>query len=94
MGLCFPSIAVQTLRLSPVDQQGVNSASLQISDAILSSLALGILGAIHAAAVADGGATVSTYDAIWWLAALITLGAAVVAARMRPIGTPARVAVT
>ena len=94
MGLCFPSIAVQTLRLSPVDQQGVNSASLQISDAILSSLALGILGAIHAAAVANGGATVSTYDAIWWLAALITLGAAAVAARMRPIGNPAPVAVT
>ena len=94
MGLCFPSIAVQTLRLSPVDQQGVNSASLQISDAILSSLALGVLGAIHAAAVANGGATVSTYDAIWWLAALITLGAAAVAARMRPIGHPAPVAVT
>ena len=92
MGLCFPSIAVQTLRLSPVDQQGVNSASLQISDAILSSLALGVLGAIHAAAVADGGATVTTYDVIWWLAALFSLGGAVIAARMRPIGSPAPVA--
>ena len=92
MGLCLPSIAVQTLRLSPDDQQGTNSAALQISDAILSSLALGLLGAIHAAAVASGGATVRTYDLIWWLAAVIVLVGAVLAARMRPAGTPAGVA--
>lgn len=84
MGLCFPSIAVQTLRLSPVDAQGANSAALQISDAILSSLMLGLLGAIHAAAVADGGATVGTYDAIWWGAAVIALAGAILAARMKP----------
>ncbi|MFM1965364.1 MAG: hypothetical protein RL134_1089 [Actinomycetota bacterium] len=85
MGLCFPSIAVQTLRLSPVEQQGTNSASLQISDAILSSLALGLLGAIHASAVAQGGATTSTYDTIWWLAAAVALVGAVLAARMKPV---------
>ena len=85
MGLCFPSIAVQTLRLSPVDEQGVNSAALQISDAILSSLALGVLGAVHAAAVAQGGATSGTYDAMWWGAAAVALGAAVLAARMKPV---------
>lgn len=92
MGLCFPSIAVQTLRLSPVDQQGANSAALQISDAILSSLALGFLGAIHASAVQGGGATVSTYDTIWWLAAVIAIAAAGIAARMRPVAQPAVVA--
>jgi predicted MFS family arabinose efflux permease len=85
MGLCFPSIAVQTLRLSPVAEQGVNSASLQISDAILSALALGLLGAVHAAAVAQGGATTSTYDAIWWAAAAVALAGAVLAARMKPV---------
>lgn len=85
MGLCFPSIAVQTLRLSPVDEQGVNSAALQISDAILSALALGLLGAVHAAAVAQGGATTSTYDAIWWAAAAVALLGAVLAARMKPV---------
>ena len=85
MGLCFPSIAVQTLRLSPVDLQGANSAALQISDAILSSLMLGILGAVHAAAVAQGGATVTTYDIIWWGAAVVALVAAGIAARMRPL---------
>ncbi len=85
MGLCFPSIAVQTLRLSPVDEQGVNSAALQISDAILSSLALGVLGAVHAAAVAQGGATTGTYDAMWWGAAAVAFAAAVIAARMKPV---------
>lgn len=85
MGLCFPSIAVQTLRLSPVDEQGVNSAALQISDAILSALALGLLGAVHAAAVAQGGATTSTYDAMWWAAAAVALLGAVLAARMKPV---------
>lgn len=90
MGLCFPSIAVQTLRLSPVDEQGANSAALQISDAILSSLMLGILGAVHAAAVASGGATTTTYDVIWWAAAAIALVSAGIAARMRPVsGVPA-----
>lgn len=87
MGLCFPSIAVQTLRLSPVDEQGVNSAALQISDAILSSLALGVLGAIHAAAVAQGGATTGTYDALWWGAAAVALAAACLAARMRAVSS-------
>jgi len=94
MGLCFPSIAVQTLRLSPVDEQGANSAALQISDAILSSLMLAILGAVHAAAVAQGGATTTTYDVIWWAAAVIALVAAGIAVRMRaltgvPAGSPA-----
>lgn len=90
MGLCFPSIAVQTLRLSPVDEQGANSAALQISDAILSSLMLAILGAVHAAAVAQGGATTTTYDVIWWAAAVIAFVSAGIAARMRPVsGIPA-----
>ena len=91
MGLCFPSIAVQTLRLSAVEEQGANSAALQISDAILSALMLGLLGAVHAAAVAAGGATTTTYDAIWWAAAAVALAGAVIAVRMRPtVPVPAR----
>lgn len=93
MGLCFPSIAVQTLRLSAVQEQGANSAALQISDAILSSLMLGLLGAVHAAAVAQGGATTTTYDVIWWGAAAIALAGAAIASRMKPVsGVPARTA--
>ncbi len=84
MGLCFPSINVQTLRLSPQAEQGVNSSALQISDAVLSAIGLGIAGAIHAAAVASGGAQSSTYATIWLLAAAGAAGAALIARRMTP----------
>jgi MFS family permease len=84
MGLSFPSINVQAMRLSPVSQQGINSSALQISDAILSSLALAIVGAIHAAAVATGGADPGTYTLMWLLGAAGALAATVVARRMTP----------
>ena len=83
MGLCFPSIAVQMMRLSPVDQQGANSSALQICDAIMSALGLGVAGAIHAYAVASGGASAGTYTAIWLGGAAVALGGAVIATRMR-----------
>jgi MFS family permease len=85
MGLSFPSINVQTLRLSPRAQQGRNSSSLQISDAVLTAIGLGIAGAIHATAVATGGAGAVTYVSIWLLAALGALGAAGAAGRMTPV---------
>jgi MFS family permease len=84
MGLSFPSINVQAMRLSPVAEQGVNSSALQISDAMFSALALAIAGAIHAAAVASGGAQPSTYTLMWLLAAAGALAATVVARRMTP----------
>jgi len=84
MGLSFPSINVQTLRLSAPSDQGRNSSSLQISDAVLSALGLGIAGAIHAAAVAAGGASTATYVTIWLLAALGAGAASVAARRMTP----------
>lgn len=84
MGLSFPSINVQTLRLSPEAEQGRNSSSLQISDAILTAIGLGIAGAIHATAVASGAATSITYVTIWLLAALGAAGAAGAARRMTP----------
>ena len=51
----------------------------------IGTLVLGVLGAVHAAAVAQGGATTSTYDAIWWAAAAVALVGAVLAARMKPV---------
>lgn len=84
MGLAFPSINVQAMRLSPVSEQGVNSSALQISDAMFSALALAIAGAIHAAAVAAGGAQPSTYTLMWLLAAAGALTATLVARRMSP----------
>lgn len=90
MGLSFPSINVQTLRLSPAGEQGVNSSALQISDAVLSAIGLGIAGAIHAAAVTGGGATGGTYATIWILAAAGAAVAVAIAGRMTPRMIPAR----
>lgn len=84
MGVSFPSINVQTLRLSPQTEQGRNSSSLQISDAVLSALGLGVAGAIHATAVAAGGAQTATYVTIWLLAALGAAAAIIAARRMTP----------
>ena len=77
--------------LAGMHESVLDSAALQIGDAILSSLALGFMGAIHSSAIAAGGATPRTYDTIWWLAACIALVAAVVAARMRPIQARGRI---
>lgn len=84
MGLSFPSIAVQMMRLSPPEEQGVNSSALQICDAILSAIGLGIAGSIHAAAVSAGTVGSGTYDVIWLLAALGAAAGVLIAARMRP----------
>jgi MFS family permease len=85
MGLALPSVAVQVLRLSPEEDQGANSAAIQISDSVMSTLAISVLGLWHASAIADGGATVSTYAALWWGSAVLALVGAVVAGRMRPL---------
>ena len=73
MGLAFPSLSVLTLRLSPPADQGANSAALQVSDSIGSVVLLAVAGAIHAAAVANGGATALTYTAIWLSMAAVML---------------------
>jgi MFS family permease len=44
IGLSFPMLSVLLLRLSPPDQQGANTSSLQLSDALVSSAALGAAG--------------------------------------------------
>ena len=86
MGLCIPSISVQVMRLSPEDEQGVNSASIQIVDSVMSVVAIALLGLVHASAVASGGATASTYVWLWAGSAAFAAAAIVLAGRMRPAG--------
>lgn len=88
MGLSIPSVSVQVMRLSPPVDQGVNSASIQIVDSVLSVVAVAVLGVWHAAAVASGGATASTYTVLWIGAAAFALAALAVAGRMRPPRSP------
>ena len=84
MGLCIPSVSVQVMRLSPEEDQGLNSASIQIVDAVACVVAIAMLGLVHAAAVATGGATVATYVGLWLGSAAIAVAGIGLAGRMRP----------
>jgi MFS family permease len=44
IGLSFPMLSVLLLKLSPPQSQGANTSSLQLSDALVSSAALGLAG--------------------------------------------------
>jgi MFS family permease len=44
IGLSFPMLSVLLLKLSPPEQQGANTSALQLSDALVSSAALGLAG--------------------------------------------------
>jgi MFS family permease len=44
IGLSFPMLSVLLLRLSAPEEQGANTSSLQLSDALVSSAALGAAG--------------------------------------------------
>ncbi len=84
MGLAVPSISVQVLRLSPEQDQGVNSAAIQILDAVGFSVAVAVLGIGYATAVAHGGATAGTFTGLWLASSVIAVIAVVLAGRMRP----------
>ena len=85
MGLCFGAIATLTLELSEPEDQGANSAALQVCDSSGSVLFIGAAGTIYAAAVAAGTVSARTFTAIWWLMAVIAITGALLAAR---IGRP------
>ena len=84
MGLSIPSVAVQVMRLSPDDDQGRNSAAIQIVDAVCVSLVVSILSLGYAAAVHGAGVTAGTFTILWLTSAAVGLVGFVVASRMRP----------
>ncbi|HSK26884.1 MAG TPA: MFS transporter [Jiangellales bacterium] len=88
MGMSMASIAVLLFELSPPEDQGANSAAVQISDALFSITFVGLGGVIFNATHRPGGdtepAVFATIFAV--MIALALLGAAV-AGRMRPART-------
>jgi MFS family permease len=64
IGLAFPALSVQVLRLSDPSDQGVNSSAMQISDTLGSSLAVGTAGALVNAAGLTAGAAGTAVIAI------------------------------
>lgn len=91
MGLCFGAIATLTLELSEPQDQGINSAALQVCDSVGSVLFIGIAGAIYAAAVAADAVTGWTFAEIWLVMGVVAAVGAFLATR---IGRPTLVATT
>ena len=87
MGLAMPSVSVQTMRLSPASDQGVNSAALQIVDSVLVVAVTALLGLFYAAAVAGQGATPTTYALLWIISAVMAVVGVILAPRMRALPT-------
>ncbi len=85
MGLSIPSISVQTMRLSPEADQGMNSAALQIVDSVLVVIGTALIGTVYAHTVAGAGVTSATYSTMWISAAVVVALAALLAPRMRPV---------
>jgi len=79
MGLAMPSISVATMAASSEDEQGENSAALQVSDSAGSVVTIALGGALVAAATNAGhgiGPAVLTVDASMAVLALVGLLAA------------------
>lgn len=82
MGLAMSSITVLTFEQSPTAEQGANAAALQISDATLSVLFVGIGGTILAAGGADTAGR-GTFLAIFIVTAALAAASTAVAPRVR-----------
>lgn len=76
IGLAFPMLSVLVLRLSAPAEQGRNASALQLADALCSSAALALAGALFAL----GGGTVA-YAAVLGLALALALAGALCAGR-------------
>jgi MFS family permease len=84
MGMAMASVSVLMLQLSPPQDQGANSAALQVSDSLFAAVTIGVGGVIYAVGLRHSP------DALWALRlvdllmiALALVGVAV-AGRVRP----------
>ena len=84
MGMAMASVSVVTLELSPTGDQGVNSAALQVSDGLFSTIAIVVASTIFAAGHTAAGADSGVFLVIFLVMFCIAAAGAVVAPRMRP----------
>ena len=82
MGLAFGAIGTLTLELSTADDQGANSAALQVLDSTGSIVFIGIAGVIYGSALTRGVVTGWTFTWIWWVMAAVALGGSWVSRRI------------
>jgi MFS family permease len=84
MGLAFTSLSVLLMDLSPQDEQGVNSAALQMSDSLGVALGVGAAGVVHSSLLttADSGIV---FTAVFALAWVFSVAAILVSTRVAPM---------
>jgi MFS family permease len=90
MGLSIPSVSVLLIELSPVEDQGTNSAALQMCDNLASIISLGVAGAIFHALHTRAGHDGHVYVIIFGVMVAIALLAFAVAPRVVPRVPPRR----
>jgi hypothetical protein len=88
MGLALSTTSVLTLSLSAPREEGRNSASLQLSDALGSVIGIGGAGAVFAAMHTEPGQDGHVFALIWLALAVIGVAAAFVGHRGRPASAP------
>jgi hypothetical protein len=89
MGVAMPGVNLVMLRLSPVAEQGFNSAALQVSDAVGSIVLIGLGGAVFAGLHEPGhagGHNAAVFAAIYAVMAATAVAGALVAPRLQPRG--------
>ncbi len=89
MGLATASTSLAVMTLSPVDDQGRNAASLNLGDALGSSIFIGVSGSIFAA-LRSGGDLSVTFGAVMVAMTLVALLALLASLRIGSVGTEFR----
>lgn len=83
MGMLYATLSVLLLQLSPVEEQGVNSAALQVADSLGVVLCTGLAGVIYAAGHSASSQDSGVFLTIFATMSVITIGATVLAPRVR-----------
>ena len=84
MGMAMASVSVVTLELSPTADQGVNSAALQVSDGLFSTIAIVVASTIFAAGHTAAGEDAGVFLVIFIVMFCVAVAGALAAPRMRP----------
>jgi MFS family permease len=86
MGMAMATVSLLMLRFSPPEDQGVNSAALQLADSLFSVVCIGLGGAVYAFALRGSGSPVWAFWVIDAFMAAVAGFGAVAAGRLRPGG--------
>ena len=82
MGMALPTLSVVLYELSPLEDQGANTAALQVSDALGSTVFIGLAGVIFAAGHTSAGEDADVFAVIFVTMAVVLAVAAWAAGRI------------